>query len=150
LAAIDPGKAGGVALYRRGRFTSFPLPAEAGELAAMLEDVDQIFIEDVPCFCGTAVPSHTAFKLGKSCGMAETVAELSGAYVHRMKPWEWQKVAGMKREPGETAAKWKARLKSRAQYLTGLKLTLKTADAALLLWVGIQTLSGAHAAAGDP
>lgn len=133
MAAIDPGVSGGVAVMRGTEIVAMPLPQSPNELHALLEDCDEVAIEDVPCFCGKAVPSHTAFKLGKSCGAVEAIANLSGAVVHRWKPQQWQKALGIRKAKGETQQQWKARLRDEATNLTALPATLKTADALLLL-----------------
>ena len=133
---IDPGAKGGYCLCLGGLkdVTVFNLD----EIGSFLEHLHEykiydreVVIEDVPPYAGRNIPSHTAFKLGKSCGLIEGVAR--GQYIptHLVTPKEWQKgLSGLK---GKTGAPRKRVLKDHAQRIfPHLNITLRNADAVLL------------------
>ena len=133
---IDPGAKGGYVLCLDGLkdMTAFNLD----EIGAFLEHLHEykvynrvVVIEDVPSYIGRNVPSHTSFKLGKSCGLVEGVAR--GQYIptHLISPKAWQK--GLSGLQGKTGATRKRVLKDHAQRLyPNLEPTLRTTDAILL------------------
>lgn len=141
IAGIDPGKSGGIAIYFRGEFNAFDLPSEPHELYAILDDCDTAVIEDVPAFAGKNIPSHTSFKLGKSCGIVEAAADIAGCQIVMLRPQQWQAEVGLKRNKWETQSQWKSRLRDIATELTGVNATLKTADALLLAFAGVLRFS---------
>lgn len=137
IAAVDPGASGGIALLVEGIASASGLPPCPKHLAAVFAGVDLVVIEDVPCYTGKNIPSNTTFKLGKSCGAVEAIARVFCERVEMVRPQAWQKGVEMKREKGEKQDAWKRRLRARAQELfPDLKVTLKTADALLMLDVG--------------
>ena len=98
-------------------------------------DVGRIeaFVELVPPFAGKMIPSSTSFKLGKSCGFLEGALRALEIPYTLVRPQEWQK--GLGGLTGLTSGKRKKVLMNHAKrlYPTLKGLTLKTADALLIL-----------------
>lgn len=118
------------------------MTGSAIDLAAHLDGCEVVAIENVPSYCGKNIPSSRSFQLGKSCGQCETVAELSGANVLLFRPQEWQGALELKRGDS-TPAEFKRMMRERATELTGVKATLKTADALLILVALLKLYGGA-------
>jgi hypothetical protein len=140
--AIDPGKSGGYAIAW-GSLTKIHLH-NLGEDFEFVEhmqdlkdhpDVDRIevFMELVPPFAGKMIPSSTSFKLGKSCGFLEGALRALEIPYTLVRPQDWQK--GLGGLSGLTSGKRKKVLMNHAKrlYPTLKGLTLKTADALLIL-----------------
>lgn len=140
--AIDPGASGGFAWH-----TPDSLVVEAKPMAATNEEnvnfirsfslasfSVKVIIEDVPKFAGTNRPGAKMFPLGFNCGLVEGAALACSLPVIKIRPQDWQKHFNLgKRSDFENTQSWKRRLKEEAQSLFPLKVTLKTADALLLL-----------------
>ena len=98
-------------------------------------DVDRIeaWVELVPPFAGKMIPSSTSFKLGKSCGYLEGVLRALEIPYTLVRPQDWQK--GLVVLSVLTSGKRKKVLMNHAKrlYPTLKGLTLKTADALLIL-----------------
>ena len=91
----------------------------------------QAVIEDVPCYTGKNIPSHTSFKLGKSCGQLEGLFRGRQIPVQFLSPKKWQApLSGLKGLSGNPR---KQKLKQHAYRLyPNLKPTLRTCDALLM------------------
>ena len=139
---IDPGKSGGYAIAY-DTLTTIELHnlTEEGEFVRhLLEIIDnpdleliEAALEDVPPFAGKNIPSSAGFKLGYSCGFCSGVLRALQIPITLIRPKVWQ--AGLGGLAGLTGAKRKRVLKDHAnRFFPKVKgLTLKTADAALIL-----------------
>jgi hypothetical protein len=130
LAAIDPGKSGGVAVYTDGKIELHNLPEDLAELRTILPFGCAVIIEKVPPFVGRLIPSSASFKLGKSCGLIEGFCFGRQHPVLLVSPQTWQAGLGVSK-----LGNWKGNLKTEAsrRYPSVDRITLKTADALLLL-----------------
>ena len=145
IIGIDPGVSGGVAVRYVGReVLTFPMPPEVDAVRDLFQKITHpdclnvAYLEDVPPFAGKLFPGSRMFRLGESCGVIRGV--LSSLYINTvlMRPQAWQWALGLKREKGLEQAAWKRVLKEAAQVLyPDIKITLKTADAVLLMHYGI-------------
>jgi hypothetical protein len=143
--AIDPGMSGGIAYVDTdGHFHALGMPQTIKDIWDQLsilcncEAPTTAFIEDVPK--GGGVPGCALAVLHgnyNACLMALTAI---GATIVKCPPKKWQKAigAGDKKTYGK---RWKNHLKGRAQELfPRMDITLKTADAILILEAGIRGL----------
>jgi|TARA_Y100000310_G_scaffold199678_1_gene199696 hypothetical protein len=145
IIGIDPGVSGGVAVHYAGReVLTFPMPPEVDDVRDLFErithpeSVTTAYLEDVPPFAGKLFPGSRMFRLGESCGVIRGV--LSALYINTVlvRPQAWQGALGLKKEKGMDQAAWKRALKEAAQVLyPDIKITLKTADAVLLMHYGL-------------
>jgi len=146
--AIDPGVNGGIAWDAAKLASCMGMPAsdtETAEEIQQLAEMDDVLrrirpgikcvIEDVPKFVGKALPGSTIFPLAFNCGLVRGIAVSLRMPVILVRPQDWQKHfrLGTKGDTSGTT-EWKNRLKAEAQRrYPHLKVTLKTADALLLL-----------------
>ena len=143
--AIDPGMSGGIAYVDTdGSAHALGMPATLKDIWDQLsilcntEAPTTAFIEDVPK--GGGIPGCALAVLHgnyNACLMALTAI---GATIVKCPPKRWQKAigAGDKKAYGK---RWKAHLKGKAQELfPKLDVTLKTADALLILEAGRRAL----------
>lgn len=138
---IDPGVSGGIAWDGAALASCMGMPGsdtetaeEIGLLYSMRPGVKCI-IEDVPKFVGKALPGSTIFPLAFNCGLIRGIAVSLRMPVILVRPQDWQKHFRLGTK-GDTAGttEWKNKLKAEAQRrYPHLKVTLKTADALLLL-----------------
>ena len=140
--AIDPGKSGGYAIAW-GSLRNIHLHnlGEDFEFVEHMQDLKdhpdvtsiEAVVELVPPFAGKMIPSSTSFKLGKSCGYLEGVLRMGEIPYKLVRPQEWQK--GLSGLSGLTSGKRKKVLMNHAKrlYPSVKGLTLKTADALLIL-----------------
>ena len=141
--AIDPGALGGFAwqLSDSDLAQAKSMMKDNRENAVFVRSfnlaskIPKVIIEDVPKFAGTNRPGSKMFPLGFNCGLIEGASLACLMTVIKIRPHEWQKhfnIGG--RSDCEGPQDWKRRLKEHAQMLfPHLKVTLKTADALLLL-----------------
>jgi hypothetical protein len=137
--AIDPGASGGIAFEVDGWTTAEAMPDTVVDLADRLrslkvEGFGFCFLEEIPKFPGknAAAMMKLCIRYGECRGILATL----GIRVIELPPKEWQKILGL---GGKAAhgSRWKAHLKEKAQALfPHLKVTLKTADALLILEAG--------------
>jgi len=136
---IDPGIKGGVATVfgslNKIKLSNFDTPTEYIEHLLELEGIHkgflQVYIEAAPAYCGKNIPSSSAFKLGKSCGLLEGIVRARQIPLEFISPKKWQApLAGLK---GLTGNPRKKALKDHAcRLFPHLKPTLRTADALLM------------------
>ncbi len=137
---IDPGKNGGYAIaWGKGQIDLHNL-GEDYEFVEHIQDLKdhpdvtsiEAVVELVPPFAGRNIPSSVGFKLGKSCGFLEGCLRALGIPFTLVRPQEWQKgLGGLK---GLSGDKRKRVLANHAkQFFPDAKVTLKTADAILIL-----------------
>jgi hypothetical protein len=142
--AIDPGVSGGIAYTDTdGSVHALPMPETLHDLERHLwiickEDAPEIaivFLEELPKFAGKMSGSSMA-TMFRNYGRIEGMLASYGVRIEYLRPQVWQKALGLgdKKSHG---ARWKAHLKGRAQALyPQLTVTLKTADALLILEAG--------------
>ena len=143
--AIDPGVNGGIAWDGAALPSCMGMPGSDTEIAEEIHNLADILcsirsnlkfvIEDVPKFVGRALPGSTIFPLAFNCGLIRGIAVSLRMPVILVRPQDWQKHfrLGTKGETSGTT-EWKNKLKAEAQRrYPHLKVTLKTADALLLL-----------------
>ena len=139
---IDPGKSGGYAIAWDGMHSiNLHTLDEDFEFVEHIQDLKdhpdvtsiEAVVELVPPFAGKMIPSSTSFKLGKSCGFLEGVLRMAEIPFTLVRPQEWQK--GLSGLSGLTSGKRKKVLMNHAKqfFPTTKGLTLKTADAILIL-----------------
>jgi len=140
--AIDPGKSGGYAIAWNGLHTiNLHTLDEDFEFVEHIQDLKdhpdvteiEAVIELVPPFAGRNIPSSVGFKLGKSCGFLEGVMRMAEIPFTLVRPQEWQKgLGGLKGLSGDKRKK--ALMNHARQFFPKVsKLSLKTADAILIL-----------------
>jgi hypothetical protein len=146
--AIDPGVNGGIAWDGAALPSCMGMPDSDTEIAEEIERIADVrgalqcirlgvkcIIEDVPKFVGKALPGSTIFPLAFNCGLVRGIAVSLRMPVILVRPQDWQKHfrLGTKGDTSGTT-EWKNKLKAEAQRrYPHLKVTLKTADALLLL-----------------
>lgn len=146
IIAIDPGASGGIALFEHGtyRIKCHPMPKALSDFRIAVEDIIGInepnsvlaVVEDVPKFvAGMQTSAAGMAKLHQNYGYILGVLDANGVSVKTIRPQEWQKKvgAGDKKTYG---TRWKAHLKDLAARrfpMLGKYVTLKTADALLIL-----------------
>ena len=148
VIGIDPGMKGGLCLIGDSGISAISMPQTPVDIIDQLKlwhsngiDGFAIFayIEDVPKFAGSAVPSSTAAVLHKNFGWCEMALVAAGIPYELVRPQVWQKELGLgnKKEAG-SPSKWKNKLKSKAQALyPNVKITLDTCDAVLIAHYGL-------------
>lgn len=96
-------------------------------------------------------PGHAMFTFGKNTGAAIMAFTMIGARIVEVPPKTWQAPLFIKKS-GATKTVWKNQLKAQAQRLfPGVQVTLKTADALLLLWFAkLKECPGRVLVAGNP
>ena len=139
--AIDPGVSGGIAFDSGDLAASMPMPdidseivEELGILFSLAPNI-KFIIEDVPKFVGKALPGSSIFPLAFNCGLLRGIALTLKAPIILVKPQDWQRHfrLGTKKDTSGTT-EWKNRLKAEAaRRYPHIKVSLKTADALLLL-----------------
>ena len=143
--AIDPGVGGGIAyIDTDGSVHALPMPITLHDLSRELwilasrekePNIATVFLEELPKFAGKMSGSSMA-TMFRNYGRIEGLLAAYGARIEYLPPKKWQQALGLgdKKTHG---ARWKAHLKGRAQALhPRLTVTLKTADALLILEAG--------------
>jgi hypothetical protein len=103
-------------------------------------DTPTVFLEELPKFAGKMSGSSMA-TMFRNYGRIEGILAAYGARIEYLPPKKWQAALGLgdKKTHGP---RWKAHLKGRAQALyPQLTVTLKTADALLILEAGMKLKS---------
>ena len=140
LLAIDPGKSGGIAYTDTdGSVHAVPMPETVADMERLLRVLvcpeTVCFIEDLPMYLGKMNLRSTAV-LFRNFGQIEGVLAVLKCRVEYLKPDWWQKQLRLGKS-ADYGDRWKAHLKGRAQALfPRLEVTLKTADALLILEAG--------------
>lgn len=136
ILAVDPGVSGGMAIYRDGdiRLRKFTTEDEYVVFVRNLRrsDLRQAVVEDVPKYIGNQMMASHSFTLGYNVGFEIGVLKSLLIPVDLVRPQKWQ--AGIPGLKGKSGAPRKRLLKEHAKKLhPGLKVTLATADALLIL-----------------
>ncbi len=144
VIAIDPGKAGGLAVFGAGKPFAYAMPDTAGDLLDLLRELHQsatiearepvCVLELVGGFVGKKQPGSAMFKFGEGYGFIKGVIQTLGIPLELVRPQDWQKVFHLGTSASCGGGKvWKNKLKAEAQRrFPHLKVTLATADALLL------------------
>lgn len=141
--AIDPGVGGGIAyIDTDGSVHALPMPTTLHDIQAELRLLSRdtfgpltVFLEELPKFAGKMSGASMA-TMFRNYGRIEGLLAAYGARIEYLPPKKWQQALGLgdKKTHGP---RWKAHLKGRAQALhPQLTVTLKTADALLILEAG--------------
>lgn len=142
--AIDPGASGGIAWTEPECGTNaIGMPDTVVDIADHLrylfiqKGCRTAFLEEIPKFAG---PNGAAMiKLGIRYGEIRGILATLGLKVVELPPKLWQKTLGLGGKATH-GTRWKAYLKEKAQaYHPQLTVTLKTADALLILEAGLKT-----------
>jgi len=143
--AIDPGASGGIAWTEPDRgVQAIAMPETVVDIADHLRYLfvqagcRTAFLEEIPKFAG---PNASAMiKLGIRYGEIRGILATLGLRVVELPPKSWQKTLGLGCK-NTYGARWKNHLKEKAQaYHPHLAVTLKTADALLILEAGRKLL----------
>jgi hypothetical protein len=142
VICIDPGASGGIVVYWNDTITVYAMPSSHTDLVELLGQFRAFscrvlcIVEDVPRFVvsGVTTPSSMA-KLHYNFGYLVGIIDTLGFRLKLVRPQAWQKSVGTgsKKDYG---TKWKAHLKDLARRRfpeLGSVITLKTADALLIL-----------------
>lgn len=138
ILAIDPGASGGIAHFANGRVVVEPMPSTDGDIRDVLinwlSQSDVVYIEKVGGYIGgKGAPGSAMFNFGRNVGFLHGLIASMNLRCIEVTPQRWQKTlgAGTSKTHG---TRWKAHLKGLAQQRQpGIFITLKTADAVLLL-----------------
>ena len=138
ILAIDPGMSGGLAHFAGNQVILEPMPTTDRDirdvLVNFLSQSDVCYIEKVGGYIGgKGAPGSAMFNFGRNVGFLHGLIAASKTRVIEVPPQRWQKTigAGTSKTHGKG---WKSHLKGLAQQRQpSLHITLKTADAVLLL-----------------
>jgi len=136
IIAIDPGASGGIAVATSDGVQTFNMPREHADIITLLREhktADAVaWIEEVPKFCGKALPASSIFVMAQNHGVIIGAVLALGYELRRVRPQEWQAIIESSKKLH--GAGWKRFLKARAQEIfPALDVTLATADALLIL-----------------
>ena len=143
--AIDPGVSGGIAYTDTdGSVHALPMPSTLHDIEAELKLLSRdsfgpltVFLEELPKFAGKMSGSSIGVMF-RNYGRIEGILAAYGARIEYLPPKKWQATLGLG-EKKTHGNRWKAHLKGRAQALyPNLSVTLKTADALLILEAGLK------------
>lgn len=149
IIAVDPGKSGGFAWSFQDLVRLQPMPATQGEILQTIREYVRealctpigssstvAYMELVGGFIqGNPVPGSAMFAFGHGVGFIVGVLQTLGIRTIQVRPQKWQKhfSLGTKSECATTSV-WKNKLLAEAQRrYPNQKITLKTADALLIL-----------------
>ncbi len=121
------------------------MPATEGDLLERLREFKSLaglegdelvcVLEEVSGFAGVAQPGSAMFRFGEHFGFIKGVVQALGIRLVMVRPRVWQKGFGLGTASAcASKSEWKNKLKAEAQRrFPQLKVTLKTADALLML-----------------
>ena len=143
IIAVDPGKSGGIAEYDSCTKEAkvYPMPDTEQDLVNLLGNLFATYGGDCACYLeqvggyvgGGGQPGSAMFTFGWWASGPLWIAHCYRIRVIRIPPQKWQKILSLGTSGGDKTT-WKNKLKTRAQELfPNLKVTLKTADALLIL-----------------
>lgn len=152
ILAVDPGASGGLAWTLSSAVPDVGcagMPKTPEEVFDFIRTIwvaargDLIcYVEDVPKYIGVNLPGSSMAVLFFNVGLIRGILTALGADVRLVNPHEWQKSfnVGTRRAAG-SHSKWKQVLAAEAKRQfpqLGKKVTLKTADALLILQYGLR------------
>lgn len=142
IISCDPGVGGGFCIFDVGMpesLTLIPMPQTLVEIAASFRNWKtsdaELWLEEVPKFCGKFRNESTTAVLFQNVGRIEGIAATLSIPIHRVIPRAWQSVLGIGTRGTLDSIGWKRKLKNKAQELYPQVdgLTLKTSDALLIM-----------------
>lgn len=143
--AIDPGANGGIAVDFGNGSACYAMPETEGDLVELLADLIKtakiepecvigVFLENIVRHMGSGIPASTMAVYASNWGFIKGVVMALGVRLELVTPQSWQKKLGLGTSRGMGKTEWKNKLKGEAQRrYPHLKVTLKTADALLIL-----------------
>ena len=139
--AIDPGVGGGWAYYNGAekRIALYPMPDTLCGMRELLfsfsDGEGEVILEEVPKYTGKGRNESTTAVLFQNVGRIEGLVVCRQLTLHRITPVKWQSTLGIGKRGDMDYAAWKRKLKNKAceLYPQVDNITLKTADALLLL-----------------
>ena len=136
IIGIDPGKSGGVAwIYDNGLVNCRNCPDDIEQMADLIRRLQKnksiCYLESVHAFPTDGRSS--AFKFGMNFGMWQGILSSFNVEVILVTPQKWQKYLG---DLPKNKKERKNMIKQIASELSGLKATLKTADAICFAYYG--------------
>jgi len=138
IIAIDPGASGGIAVFlvnEKRLIEVVPMPETPTDMLNFISkwQVNSIcYLEKVQGLPGMA--GSAMFNFGKNYGYLEMALLARKIKTVTVTPQVWQKALQLGTKGGRSGTQWKNHLKAKAQQLfPNQKITLKTADALLLL-----------------
>ena len=147
--AIDPGKSGGIAWRDYdGNTHCQGMPETERDFTDLISEIafagvgttgaTTAFVEEVGGYVGgVGQPGSAMFKFGRNFGYVLGTFAAMDIPVALIKPQAWMRKLGLGTKDGRTTTAWKNHLKAAAQRRhPDLKITLKTADALLILAAG--------------
>lgn len=149
--ACDAGVGGGFCYKGQAAVKVFNMPrGDREQRAKLIVDYltflkpHTLWIEKVQGYHGRPSTGHTSFVLGENYGTIVGACLAIGTNVVPITPQSWQKTLGLKREKGMTQPEWKRFLKMAAvdMYPAGVAVTLKNADALLILEAALRQREG--------
>ncbi len=123
----------------------WPMPGTEGDVLERLREIKRMaglegdelvcVLEEVSGFAGKAQPGSAMFRFGEQFGFVKGAVQALGIRLVMVRPQVWQKGFGLGTASAcASRGEWKNRLKAEAQRrFPQLKVTLKTADALLML-----------------
>lgn len=141
IIAIDPGNSGGIAWINDNTEGCCNMPETEGDIVAKINELVAMgcttcYMEEVGGYTGgMGAPGSAMFNFGRNFGFLLGVLAARGVRLELVRPQKWQKefsLGTVKSSGGK--GPWKRKLKEKAQQLyPHLTVTLKTADALLIL-----------------
>ena len=138
ILAIDPGMSGGIAYHGHGGIILDSMPTTDQDVSTLILDrlgiTDVVYIEKVGGYVGgKGAPGSAMFNFGRNVGFIHGLIASTKTRVIEVAPQRWQKTLGAGNSKTH-GTRWKGHLKGLAQQRQpSLHITLKTADAVLLL-----------------
>jgi len=138
ILAIDPGMSGGIAYYGHGGIILDSMPTTDQDVSTLILDrlgiTDVVYIEKVGGYVGgKGAPGSAMFNFGRNVGFIHGLIASTKTRVIEVTPQRWQKTLGAGNSKTH-GTRWKGHLKGLAQQRQpSLHITLKTADAVLIL-----------------
>lgn len=151
IIAIDPGGSGGIVIRAGTGIVARPMPDTEGDVLELLKaassaaspDGNELVavVESQTGCAGKLVSAPAMFKFGRNYGFILGALQCLAARVELVTPQKWQKALSLGTSRlCASKTEWKNKLKAEAQRLfPGVKVTLATADALLLLEYYIRT-----------
>ena len=141
IVAVDPGVSGGIAVRNNeGQIVVYSMPDSVTGMRDLLAfhiqgNDREVWIEEIPKFTGRMIPSSRIAVMFENFGQAQGLAIGLGYVLNRVRPVDWQEPLGLGgKKSCADSAEWKRKLRSKAAELyPNLDVTLKTADALLIL-----------------
>lgn len=153
IVAVDPGASGGIACHSViggvESLTVIPMPETEGDFIHFMHNVKmksdlnhvpvQMYVEEIGLW-GHKDRSYAIGKLYGNYKFMLGVFQTLGFKVVVVGAAKWQSFFSLGGKKGKSATKWKNELKSEAQRrFPTQKVTLKTADALLILEYGLKS-----------